>query len=613
SFRAENEREFLESLSKAGILLYGDIASRYRNGAYLVKKWESRGVIETLSRTVIRDPAGKPLFPSPRPSHLFGQQERVLDVLLDRIRRGGFYACLLHGVTGSGKTEVYLRAVEQALSLGRQAVLMVPEIALAVYMEGMFRDRLGDRVAVYHSGLGRGERYDQWRRIARGEADVVIGARSALFAPCPRLGLIVVDEEHDIAYKQEESPRYQARDAAVVRAKIEKATVILGSGTPSVQSFHNARTGRYHLLAMPDRIEERPPPRIEIQDMREANAVEDRGVIGPVLREALERNLAEGRQAILFLNRRGFNRLYLCPSCGEVLRCANCDVALTYHLGEDRLVCHYCGFSLSPLRQCPSCGGKGMRAYGFGTERLEKEIEELYPEISVERMDRDSTRRKGQTYGILKRFGDRDVDVLVGTQMITKGYDFPNVTLVGVIAADFSLAFPDFRAGERTFQILSQVAGRAGRGDRRGRVIIQTFNPEHYAITTARDHDYPSFFEKERTLREQLRYPPFSYLACLKLQGNSRQKTEEMSSLLGRGMHGILKKWPKRGKEIRVLGPTEAPLQKLKGKYRMQILVKSGSSALLHVFLREVEAEARRMLRSTGVSLALDVDPYQML
>jgi primosomal protein N' (replication factor Y) len=416
----------------------------------------------------------------------------------------------------------------------------------------------------------------------RGEVDLVIGARSALFSPLPKLGLIIVDEEHDFSYKQEEGPRYQARDAAVVRGKLEKALVILGSGTPSVQSFHHTTTERYQLLSMPERIEKRSLPEVQIVDMKAISQGEPgNGIISPILRAALEKTLTEGKQTILFLNRRGFNRVYLCRSCGQPIRCTNCDVALIYHLRENRLACHYCGFRSQPENRCATCGHEGMKAYGFGTERLEQELREAIPDSRIARIDRDSTRRKGQTFLILKRFSEHEIDIMVGTQMITKGYDFPEVTLVGVLAE--------------------------------GKVIVQTFNPEHYAIVTARDHDYASFFQMETALRGQLGYPPFSYLACLKIQGNNSETTANMAQRLGQGITGVLGRWPRRGREIQVLGPAEAPLAKLKGKYRWQILIKCKGAELLHYFLREIDALTRKMLRGSGVSLIVDVDPYQML
>ncbi len=612
--KAGNELQFLETVFNSHGILLSKLTGMFTNGSYLVEKWIGKGVLESYRGAVYRNPAGEIISPSPLPPKLYKQQELVLDHIKACIDKGSFSTCLLYGVTGSGKTEVYYRAAEHVMALGRQAIMMAPEISLAVYLEGIFRSRLGDRVAIYHSGLSQGERYDQWMRIVRGEVDLVIGARSALFSPLPRLGLIIVDEEHDSAYKQDRGPRYNARDAAVVRAKMEKALVILGSGTPSVQSYQNGISGRYHLLSMPERIEKRPLPDVEIVDMKITEDMRSkREMISPRLKEALEQNLMDGNQCMLFLNRRGFYRVYLCRSCGQSLRCPNCDVALIYHLEENRLSCHYCGYYSETRTKCSSCGNEGLRAYGFGTEKLEYELRELFPEARIARMDADSTRRKGQAIQILKRFAEQKLDILVGTQMITKGYDFPNVTLVGVIAADLSLGFPDFRAGERTFQVLSQVSGRSGRGDQKGKVIIQTFNPDHYAISTATAHDYQSFFREERQLREQLGYPPFSHLACLTLKGNSKKGTEEAAQQLNQAIRGTLAKWPRRGKEIHVLGPAEAPISRLKGKYRWQILVKSKNVSLMRHLLTRAEQLKGKIFQSSGVSLILDMDPYHMI
>jgi primosomal protein N' (replication factor Y) len=612
--RTEAEREFLANVFRSGEISLQEIRRRFPRGDYLCRKWIRKNVLEICKRPVLRDMAGNVLCISAPPERLFEQQEKALNVIRGHLEKSRFSVCLLHGVTGSGKTEVYCGAIKKAVDMGRQAILMVPEIALSVYMEGIFRSRFGNRVAVYHSGLSAGERFDQWMRMARGDADIVIGARSALFSPFSNLGLIIVDEEHDTSYKQEESPRYHARDAAVARGKIEKVVVVLGSATPSVQSYHNAVTGKYHLLSMPERVESRPLPLIRIVDMKTlAGRDRKNPIVSPVLRNALAEHLAQGRQAMLFLNRRGFHRVHLCRYCGKSVRCPNCDLALIHHLRESRLACHYCGFRSDIRKTCPSCKKEGMILYGFGTEKLESEVREWYPAARVERMDRDSTSGKGETFQILKRFAEREVDFLVGTQMITKGYDFPNVTLVGVINADSTLGFPDFRAAERTFQLLSQVSGRAGRGIHEGEVVVQTFNPDHYAVVCAKDHDYLSFFERERQLREQLGYPPFSYMACLRMQGAGEKETEEVACRIGEGMQSILEKWPRRGKEVHVLGPAEAPIAKLKGRYRRQILVKCKGAGLLHYFLGEVEIMARRIMRTTGVSLTIDVDPYQML
>jgi primosomal protein N' (replication factor Y) (superfamily II helicase) len=612
--KAKNEMEFLEAVFSSQGILSEELSSRFANGAYLLRKWLNKGILETYQASVLRDPAGNVLLPSPAPKELFPQQRDALGVIKKQLERGTFCSFLLHGVTGSGKTEVYYEAIRRVIELGRQAILLVPEIALAIYMEGILRSRLGDRLAMYHSGLSEGERYDQWMKMARGEVPLVIGARSALFAPFPNLGLVIVDEEHDPAYKQEEGARYQARDAAVVRGKLANASVLLGSGTPSVQSYYNASKERYALIRMPERVEQRPLPEVQVIDMKAFSPEgKDEEILSPALREALDAAMTSGKQAILFLNRRGFHRVHLCRSCGKPVRCPNCEVSLIYHLRENRLACHYCGFHCPPQTLCPACGKENLRTYGFGTERVEAELKDLYPGVRSARMDRDSIRRKGHTFELLRKFTRREIDVLVGTQMVTKGYDFPDVTLVGVIGADFSLGFPDFRAGERTFQVLSQVAGRAGRGQDTGRVMIQTFYPDHYAVTAARDHDYPTFFQKEIELRKQLGYPPFSYLACLRLQGNQKQKTEDMARRVAERMIQVTGSWPKRGKDLQVLGPVEAPLSKLKGKYRWQVFIRSKGPNLLHVFLKKVGESLRRLLKGSGVSLTIDIDPYQML
>ncbi len=613
SSKTKNEVEFLETLFSSWPTLASVLASKFSNGSWLIRKWVKKGILEEYLGPVCRNPAGEIMFPSSPPAELYGQQQRALRHILSFLDKQTFHPCLLYGVTGSGKTEVYCRAVQHVINSGRQAIMMVPEISLAIYLEGIFRSRLGNRLAIYHSRLSEGERFDEWMRMVRGEVGLVIGARSALFAPFSKLGLIIVDEEYDSSYKQEKSPRYQARDAALVRAKMAKALVILGAGTPSVQSFQNAVSGKYHLLLMPDRIEKRPLPDVEIVDMKdlEGKRAEEQ-ILSPRLREAIDENLTTGNQTILFLNRRGFRSLYLCRSCGEPIRCPNCDVSLTYHLMENRLICHYCGFFSEIQSKCPSCGRKRMKPYGFGTEKLEQELKHIFPETRIARLDADSTRKKGQAFKILKKFGEHKIDILVGTQMITKGYDFPQVTLVGVIAADLSLGFPDFRAGERTFQILSQVAGRSGRGKQRGRVIIQTFNPDHYAIRTAKAHDYRSFFDKELGLREQLGYPPFSHLTCLRLKGNNKTKTAEVALSVTQEIKNILVGWPKRGKEILVLGPVEAPISKLKGKYRWQILLKGKNISLMQHLISGVERRLKKELKGSGVHLISDVDPYQM-
>lgn len=613
---AENEIQFLTEIFNARAILLTDIKQKFRNGSYLVDKWVKKSILEVQRIPVYAHPDGNPMPPPAPPRTLNAHQQETLDQIKASLNEGAFSSCLLYGVTGSGKTEVYCRAVQHAIRLGRQALIMAPEISLTGHLEVLFRSRLGERVAVYHSGLTHNERCYQWMRMIRGEVDLVIGARSALFAPLPRLGLIIVDEEHDAAYVQEErwsGPHYHARDAAVVRAKLENASIILGTGTPSVQSYQNALAGRYRLLTMPERVENRPLPEVEIVDMKDQrDGLGRREMVSARLVKALEENLTAGNQAILFLNRRGFHRLYVCRTCGQAISCPNCDVGLTYHLQEDRLICHYCGFTCGTAVRCVRCGHDRFKAIGFGTERLEAEVQLLFPSARITRMDADATRRKGEASRILRQFARRETDILVGTQMITKGHDFPHVTLVGVISAELSLGFPDFRAGERTFQLLAQVAGRAGRGSQIGKVIIQTFNPDHPVIRSAMTHDFQSFFEREQGLRKALGYPPFGSLASLRLQGNSKKATEAAAQRLTSNLRATLQGWPRRGKEIQILGPAEAPIARLKGKQRWQVMVKSQNSSLLRHFLLEVERSSA-WLRSEGVHLVSNVDPYDML
>jgi primosomal protein N' (replication factor Y) len=483
-------------------------------------------------------------------------------------------------------------------------------------MEGQLRARFQEEVAVLHSGLAEGERYDQWLKIRRGQARLVLGARSAVFAPLEAPGLIVVDEEHDGAYKQEDGLRYQARDLAVVRARQAEGVVLLGSATPSLESFDNARTGRYELLSLTRRIGADRLPRVQLVDLR-LGGRRARGGLTPMLKEALSACLEQGEQALLFLNRRGLAPLPMCLSCGHVIKCQNCSVSLTLHQGEEgvegehRLVCHYCGFTLPQPRRCPACGSRAFRFLGLGTERLEAEIKRLFPEARVGRLDADSTRIKGSLSRILNALRERRLDVLLGTQMVTKGHDFPGITLVGVIEADLGLHLPDFRAGERTFQLLAQVAGRAGRGGQRGRVIIQTLSPGHYSLVKARSHDFLGFFEEELAQRRRLMYPPFSRLALLRFQGGSEDATraaaEEVARKAAELLKGLGHPW------LEVIGPAPAPRARVKRQYRFQILVRSEQVRPLHDFLRSLLSETPALLKKKKVTFSLDVDPYHLL
>ena len=487
--------------------------------------------------------------------------------------------------------------------------------------------RLGQDLAVIHSGLNDGERYDQWLKVRRREARLVLGARSAVFAPLEDLGLIIVDEEHDGAYKQEDKLRYHARDLALLRAQQAGAVVVLGSATPSLESYHAARGGRYGLLELTSRVGGGRLPPVEVVDMRFDSG--RRQILTPMLKKALSDVLAENRQVMLFINRRGTAGLPICLSCGEVVQCLNCSVTMTLHQAEgrngstsatdsgngtgqgDRLVCHYCGLEMPPPQSCPACHSKLFRYLGVGTERLEREIKKHFPDARVARLDADITRIKGELTRILEGLRDRQIDVLVGTQMITKGHDFPNVTLVGVMEADLAMHLPDFRAGERTFQLLSQVGGRAGRGDRPGRVIIQTLNPEHYTLLLAKKHDYTGFFQTELQYRRELGYPPFARLALARFQGNSLERTRRVSMEAAEFGKSLIREGP--GPQVDIFGPAPAPLARIKGKYRYQILFRSSEIRPLHLFLDQWLAAVPSLLKRQGVSMVIDVDPYQMM
>ena len=534
------------------------------------------------------------------------EQEQVLRAMGPRLGEGGFETLLLHGVTGSGKTEVYLRAMEQVRRQGRQSLILVPEIALTPQLLDRLEGRFPGDVAVLHSGLSAAERWRHWWRIAHGAVKVVAGARSAVFAPVRDLGLIVVDEEHDTSYKQEEGVRYHGRDLAVVRGRIVGCPVILGSATPSVESYHNARSGRYRMLELTERVQARPMPRVEIVDVKTAPepAAVDRLFSAPLLR-ALQENHERGRQSLVFLNRRGFASFLQCWSCGFVFRCPRCSITLTYHLGRNGTFCHHCGFRQRKPDACPACGNLSLSEVGFGTERIEHELRRLLPKARIGRMDRDTTGSRGAQERIFRSWEKGDLDVLVGTQMVAKGHDVGGVTLVGVVLADSSLNLPDFRAAEKTFQIISQVAGRAGRARQPGRVIVQTLVPGHYCFDHARLHDYPSFFATETAFRRELGYPPFQHLVHLRLDGTDEDKVARGARDLARALRR-----ERTAAALEILGPAPAPIARLRNRYRWQILLKGKSRPALLALARRAVALAPK---GRATRIHVDVDPYNML
>jgi primosomal protein N' (replication factor Y) len=606
-------RNILKIVEDQGEISLKALKAMVPSAGRLVKKMADDGFLALVERSVYRDPFGEPIEADSRPPILTRDQGSVVGRLLDAIGKG-FQTYLLDGITASGKTEVYMRAVAATLERNQEALVLVPEIALISQVERLFRARFGECVALLHSGLSEGERFDQWMRILRKEAKVAIGARSAIFAPFEHLGLVVVDEEHDDSYKQESTLRYHARDLAVVRAKFQGAVAVLGSATPSVGSYYNVHTGKFRGLNLLKRIENRLLPEVTIIDLREP---EGRRRAKPFITRELEDAIAEtlhrGEQTLLFLNRRGFANYPACVHCGTPVRCKNCDITMTLHQEANAFKCHYCGYTRAQAIGCLACGGSKIKLLGLGTERVEAKIKEIFPEVRVARMDRDTTARKGALLKILKDLRAGVVDILIGTQMVAKGHDYPNITLVGIICADLSLNFPDFRAGERTFQLLAQVAGRAGRGARPGRVILQTFNPDHFCILTAKDQDYTAFYDHEIRFRRTLKYPPFSRLIQILVTGKDKEQTTQYAQNLGEICRVLQSENQTYQENVKLLGPVAAPLARLKKQYRWQLLLKGLKPGPLHSLTGTLMERAERTVRKAAVKVVVDVDPVDML
>lgn len=601
--------------SGGGPLPVAEILALSEASPAALKKLEADGVIEVTIIETRRRPfrfvAGAAVPPMPT-----GEQENAVAEIKKRLDTQQANTALLYGVTGSGKTEVYLRAIAETRRRKRSALVLVPEIALTAQVVDNFRARIGDRVAVLHSALSEGERRDEWQRIGRGEADVVVGARSAVFAPLDNVGLIVVDEEHESSYKQDQpSPRYHARDVAIARARATGATVLLGSATPAMESFYKAESGEWGFLPLRQRALNRPLPSVEIVDLREGYRKKGASpqLFAESLREAIADRLAKGEQTILFLNRRGFAMFLLCRDCGYTTRCPHCDVSLTFHQASARLVCHHCAYERKAPSVCPQCAGDRIRPFGIGTEKVEIEVRALFPEARVIRMDRDTTQQKDAHLKMLRTFRSGEADILIGTQMVAKGLDFAGVTLVGVISADTALNMPDFRASERAFQLLTQVSGRAGRGRKPGHVIVQTFNPEHESVAAAANHDYETFYRREILNRRELSYPPFTRLANVVSQDENPRDAEgrvrALASVLG-GSYSILD-GPKMGDDgLTVLGPAACPLSRLRGKYRWHLLIKAPDTDLLRARLRAAMAQ---LSQTDRIGLTVDIDPMSLL
>jgi len=590
-------------LRNAGEAAAAELRGIFANFAPQLRRLRELGLVEAKAREIYRDPFREEAVTPDLPLPLNDAQAAARDRIVAASDAGRFAPFLLHGVTGSGKTEVYLQTIAHLLASGRTALVLVPEIALTPQLVNRFRRRFRCGIAVLHSGLSDGERYDEWRRIRRGEAPIVIGARSAIFAPLERIGIIVVDEEHESSYKQSEGFRYNARDLALVRGKMEHACVVLGSATPQVTTWHAATAGRLELLSLPERVNGLPLPRAEIIDSRGRK----REAILPPLAEAMAANLANGGQTLLFLNRRGFATWLTCEECGHVLRCPNCAVTLTYHQRKDRHLCHYCDYTIPAPSVCPDCGSSRVTHLGLGTEQVEELVRGRFPGARVDRMDRDTTRGKGGHARILRKVAERNTDILIGTQMVAKGHDFPGITLVGIVSVESTLNIPDYRSAERTFQLVTQLMGRAGRGDDPGRVIIQTLNPGHYALAHAGTGAMEEFYTTELAFRKETGYPPFVHLAALHLTGTTAPAVEQESKVLAGQIRTLRRD---TGGQVEILGPSPAPLMKLRGRFRWQLLLKAPERSALHRLLTRIR---RAYTPPSGIRFQIDVDPVDLM
>jgi len=615
-------------------ILLSELVELAETTAATVRKLEDRGLVAITSEISERDPYAKETILASQPLVVNPAQAVALAKIkaaMNRGEAGGLKVedgkarpsssilhppsstFLLHGVTGSGKTEVYLQAIAHALEKGQGAIVLVPEISLTPQTVERFKARfssgkLQTLVAVLHSHLSAGERHDEWHKIRQGRARIVIGARSAIFAPVEPLGLIIVDEEHEHTYKQEESPRYHARDVAVMRGQMEGAVVVLGSATPALESFYNCQKGKFTLLELPERVDDQKMPHVRVVDMRQAKR-DGKGtpIFSPQLKEAITQRLEKKEQTILFLNRRGYSSSLICEKCGHVCECPNCSLALTYHRPEQLLRCHICNYTEQVPQACPNqkCRNPGIRYSGLGTQKVEDVLGKLFPRARIKRMDADVMKRKEDYRKVLDAFKHGDIDILIGTQMIAKGLHFPNVTLVGIIYADMALHQPDFRAGERTFQLLTQVAGRAGRGDIEGEVFVQAFTPFHPAIQYARRHDFNGFFEQELEFRKQLNYPPFSRVALLTLKGRNEDKVKFSADHLKRGLEKIKLDL----KDLILSGPAAAPLARAENLYRYQIMLKTRAMSRLSAALAKITST---LTLPDDVTLAVDIDPVDL-
>ncbi len=606
---AVNQKKLVFHLlqSNNGMSEAADLVKKAEVPASAIKALVKKGILSEHMVEEYRDPYEHKDFKKTSPLPLTNEQQTAMKPILQSIEQQSHETFLLYGVTGSGKTEVYLQAIQEVIKQGKEAIVLVPEIALTPQMVERFKGRFGSDVAVLHSRLSIGEQYDEWRKIQKKEVKVVVGARSAIFAPFEHLGIIIIDEEHESSYKQEEIPRYHARDVAIKRGEYHQCPVILGSATPSLESFARAQKGVYHLLTLSKRMNDRAMPPVSVVDMREELRSGNRSMFSTELFERIKDRLQKKEQTVLFLNRRGHSTFIMCRDCGYVMQCPHCDISMTYHRSSNEMKCHYCGFQTGVPTECPECSSNHIRYFGMGTQKVEEELVKLLPEARIVRMDVDTTTRKGAHERILEHFQSGKADILLGTQMIAKGLDFPNITLVGVLSADTTLHLPDFRAAEKTFQLLTQVSGRAGRHELLGEVVVQTYTPEHYSIQLAAMQDYQRFYNEEMSMRKIGSYPPFYYLALVTVIHEDLLQvvtvTEKISSFLKSNI----------SKEAILLGPVASPIPKINNRYRYQCLIKYKREPNLFSALRKILEHYNPQTSRDGLSITIDINPYNMM
>ncbi|MBL3647230.1 primosomal protein N' [Bacillus vallismortis] len=584
-----------------------DLCKKTGASSATIKTLIQKGLLKESYEEVYRDPYQDKMFKKTEPLPLTDEQSAAFQPIRQTLENDEHKVFLLHGVTGSGKTEIYLQSIEKVLAKGKEAIVLVPEISLTPQMVNRFKGRFGSQVAVMHSGLSTGEKYDEWRKIHRKEVRLVVGARSAIFAPFENLGMIIIDEEHESSYKQEEMPRYHAKEVAIKRAEHHSCPVVLGSATPTLESYARAQKGVYELLSLKHRVNQQVMPEVSLVDMREELRNGNRSMFSVELMEQLEETIAKGEQAVLFLNKRGYSSFVMCRDCGYVPQCPHCDISMTYHRYGQRLKCHYCGHEEPVPHTCPECASEHIRFFGTGTQRVEEELTKVLPNARVIRMDVDTTSRKGAHEKLLSAFGEGKADILLGTQMIAKGLDFPNVTLVGVLSADTTLHIPDFRSAEKTFQLLTQVSGRAGRHEKPGRVIIQTYTPSHYSIQLTKSHDYETFYQHEMAHRREQSYPPYYYLALVTVSHEEVAKAAVTAEKIAHFLKANC------GADTKILGPSASPIARIKDRYRYQCVIKYKQETQLSALLKKILEHYKREIEQKHVMISIDMNPYMMM